>query len=117
MPINQPIKIDLSKIPNMKCYCGADVFNQVFNLKYISSILCGDPQGGTATVFMYQCALCKQMYAKSLPAAEVEKLYNALPPERKSFVDALKLQLEQEKAAIDFKNLPAAGGVPVGKPE
>ena len=90
----KPVHVDLSKIPNMKCYCGADVFTKVFNLKYISPILCQDPKGGTAVVFMYRCTLCGQIYPTATTAAEVEKLYNNLPPERRAFVDKIKEQLK-----------------------
>jgi hypothetical protein len=96
----QPIKVDLSKIPNMKCYCGADVFAKVFNLKYISAILCGDPQGGTAVVFMYQCTLCRQLYPKATTADEVNKIYQKLHSDQKAYVDDLKLKVKAQKDAL-----------------
>jgi hypothetical protein len=91
------VNVDVSKIPSMKCYCGADVFSKVYNLKYISSILCGDPQGATVHVYMYKCALCGQLFPKAVPLAEVEKLYNALDPVRKAQVDAIKAKLIVDK--------------------
>lgn len=94
-----PITVDLNKIPNMKCYCGSDIFTQVFNLKYISPILCGDPQGGTAHVFMWRCSLCGQLYPKATTADEINKIYQKLPPERKAFIDELKLKLKENKDA------------------
>ena len=96
-----PIKVDLSKIPNMKCYCGADVFIQVFNLKYISPLMCADPKGGTATIFMYQCLLCKQLWSASTTQDEVNKLYQALAPDRKAWVDDKKAELKAGKELID----------------
>jgi hypothetical protein len=82
----------------MKCYCGCDVFFAVYNLKYISPILCGDPRGGTATVLMYECRVCHQLYPIATTAAEVNKLYQALDPDRKAFVDDLKNTLQEHIA-------------------
>lgn len=89
-----PIKIDLSKQRPMKCYCGSNQFLQSFNLFYISPILCGDPQGATATVFMYECKLCGQFYPKGLPKSEVDKIYGSLDPVRKAQVDAIRAKLK-----------------------
>ena len=100
-------KIDLANIPSMRCYCGADIFQKVHNLKYISPILCQDPQGMTANVFMYKCTLCGQLYPKAVPASEVEKLYNALDPVRRAQVDAIKAKLAEQSAQAlrDLKGL------------
>ena len=114
----QPIKVDLSKILNMKCYCGADVFTKVFNLKYISAILCGDPKGGTAVVFMYQCTLCRQLYAKATTADEVNKIYQKLHPDQKALVDDIKIKIKAQKDALsDAADGISRGGVdqPIGK--
>lgn len=94
------ININLAKIPNMKCYCGADVFSKVYNLKYVSPILCGDPKGGSAAVFMYECRVCRQLYPVATTAAEVDKLYRALDPSRKAVVDDLKAKLEAMKKNV-----------------
>jgi len=96
------ITVDLSKIPNMKCYCGADVFMKVFNLKYISPIMCSDPKGGTATVFMYQCILCKQLWPIATTQDEVNKVFQKLPPDRKAWVITKKDELKAQKSALDL---------------
>ena len=100
--VNQtnPIKVNLNNIPNMKCYCTADVFSKVYNLKYISPILYGDPKGGSAVVFMYRCTLCGQIYSAATTADEVNKIYQRLPPERKAFVDEIKQKLKDRALSI-----------------
>ena len=84
------ITIDITKIPNTKCYCGADIYIKVSNLKYISPILCGDPKGATVDVTFWACAFCGQLYPTALTAGQIANIYQALPPERKTLIDNLK---------------------------
>jgi len=90
----KPITVNLNNIPNMKCYCTCDVFTKVFNLKYISPIIYGDPKGGSAFVFMFRCSLCGQIYPTATTADEVNKIYQKLPPERKEFIDEIKKKIK-----------------------
>ena len=108
------IMIDASKIPNMKCYCGSEIYTQIFNLKYVSPILCNDPKGQTIYVMFWRCALCGQLYDKSKTLAEIEAIFNGLPPERKKFIRELKEQVQTNvKSTLDFLRaggLKKAGG-------
>jgi hypothetical protein len=67
------INIDATKIPNMKCWCGSEVFIQVFNLKYLSPILVGDPKGGSVNIMQWSCLKCFTYYPAAMPQSEVEK--------------------------------------------
>jgi len=89
------LNIDLAKIPNMRCYCGCDVFIHVHNLKYISPILCGDPMGRSGVVSMFRCTLCMAMYPKAMTADEVNRIYQKLDPEHKARIDELKAKLKE----------------------
>jgi hypothetical protein len=76
MKQQQPLKlnIDFSTIKNMKCYCGGEMFDKVFNLKYLSPLQVGDPKGGTANVFMYRCLKCGQLYPGAMTQDQIEKI-------------------------------------------
>jgi len=73
-PVNAGhIKIDASKIDNMKCWCGSQVFIQVHNLKFISPIMIGDPKGGTINVMQWACLKCMTYYPGAVPQEQVRK--------------------------------------------
>lgn len=73
------INLDLSKIENMKCHCGSEIFIPIVNMKYLSPIQIGNPNGGQALIQKFLCARknCGQIYEKALPQIEIEKLYNS----------------------------------------
>ena len=103
-----PVKVDLRNIPPMKCFCGANTFQKKYNLHYISPILCGDPKGMTAEVFMFECSLCKTLWPKATTLDEVNRRYQKLPPDIKTRIDQIKADFKaaKEKAAsnIQFAN-------------
>ena len=68
---------DLSKIENMQCICGNENFYQIANLKWLSPIQIGNPNGGQVVVQKFMCTNpgCSKIYEKALPPDEVEKLY------------------------------------------
>ena len=72
------IHIDARNIPNMKCWCGSEVFIQLHNLKFISPILVGDPEGASVVVMKWACLKCVMMgiptfYPGAIPQEDVEK--------------------------------------------
>ena len=67
------IAVDASKIPRMECWCGSNKFIQVFELKYISSMLVGDPKGATVATAQWACLKCFTYYPCAIPQEEVEK--------------------------------------------
>lgn len=69
----QNINVDVSKIPDMKCWCGSDLFIRVRKLKYVSAFIVGDPKGATFEVFKFACVHCRTIYPSALPQSEVEK--------------------------------------------
>ena len=105
----KPIMVDADNVPNMKCYCGCDIFVKVFNLKYLSPILVGNPKGGAVTVFQFQCILCKQLYPEAMPQGDVQKIYNSLPNERKKLVKALRQKVKEAKEKIEGDHVVQTG--------
>lgn len=94
------VKINLKNIPPMKCFCGANIFSKKYNLHYISPILCGDPKGASAEVFMFQCDLCKTLWARATTPDEVNRRYQALNPEQKAKIDEIKIELKKLKGKL-----------------
>jgi len=92
------LKVDLKDVGNMRCYCGSDIFLRIYNLKYLSPFLTGNPKPMTATIEYFRCILCGQVYQEAVEQKTVEKLYNGLPKNRRAFVDEIKAKYEAQKA-------------------
>ena len=78
MPETKNIHIDARNVPNMKCWCGSEVFLQLYNLKYLSPILVGDPAGASVVIMKWACLKCVLMgiptfYPGAIPQEEVRK--------------------------------------------
>lgn len=67
------LNVDVSAIPDMKCWCGNDIFIKVRKLKFISPLIMGDPKGGTWETFLFMCLACKTMYPSAIDQKEVER--------------------------------------------
>lgn len=88
------IKVDLSKIDSMQCFCGCNVFIQIFNLKHLSPIMVGDPRGGSGYVSVFECKKCGYFWPKAASAEDVQKAYDALPSDQKVIVEGLRAEMD-----------------------
>ena len=73
------INVDVSKIDNMKCFCGGTVFLQAFNLKYVSPLYTGDARINTVPISMWLCLNClvngkNTYYPHALPQEQIRKM-------------------------------------------
>lgn len=68
------LNIDISKLPDMECWCGHTEFIRVFKLRYVSPMLCGNPTGASVHIQQYECRNCGQRYGEALPQEKIDEI-------------------------------------------
>jgi hypothetical protein len=71
-PVN--LNVDISKIPDMKCWCGHEEFIQVYRLRFVSPMLCGHQTGMSVNIMQYECRNCAQRYPEAWPQEKINAL-------------------------------------------
>lgn len=70
---NINININIEDYKNMKCWCGCEEFNRVYQLRYVPAMVLGQ-RGGTIHLMQYECRCCGYRYKEALPQDEIDKL-------------------------------------------
>lgn len=70
---------DPLKSPDMKCYCGNDIFIEAMRLKYIPVFMRRDPRINTIASRFFVCAnpACGQQYPSAMSAEDINKIGDA----------------------------------------